>query len=146
MTAPSAPDVDSVASLNDVRSARSLIARIHIDDKVRDYIIELVRATRDPAAYGLAELGPFVEYGGSPRASIFLAIAARAHSFLRHRGFVTPEDVKAVGRDVLRHRIVLTYEAEADDVATDDIIARLFERMASPRLLRSIGIQPSFSA
>ncbi|HTM20246.1 MAG TPA: hypothetical protein VL172_07060, partial [Kofleriaceae bacterium] len=116
----------------EVLSARRVVGQIYIDDKIRDYIVELVQATRDPRAYGLHLLAPLVEFGGSPRATIYLAQAARAHAFLRHRGYVTPEDVKAIGADVLRHRIVLTYEAEAEEVSTEDVIRRVFEHIEVP--------------
>jgi MoxR-like ATPase len=132
MTEPQAVEIARVASLDDVRAARALIARIHIDDKVRDYIIELVRATREPAGHGLADIAHFVEFGASPRASIYLAVAARGHAFLRHRGFVTPEDVKAIGPDVLRHRVILTYEAEAEGMTADELVRRVFERVEVP--------------
>jgi MoxR-like ATPase len=132
MTATEQAEARAVASLDDVRAARELIARIHIDDKVREYIIDLVQATRAPGEYGLPELAPLIEYGASPRATIFLAVGARAHAFLRHRGYVTPDDVKAVGLDVLRHRIILGYEAEADEVRASELVARIFERIEVP--------------
>jgi MoxR-like ATPase len=109
-----------------------VVGGIYIDDKVRDYIVHLVHATRNPRAYGLTELAPLIDYGASPRATLFLAIAARAHAFLRHRPYVTPDDVKAIGLDVLRHRVVLTYEAEAEEITTEDVIRRVFERIPSP--------------
>ena len=93
-----------------------------MDQKVVDYIVDLVRATRDPGLVGLNDLKPLVAFGGSPRASIALAQAARAHAFLRERSYVVPEDVRALAPDVLRHRIVLTFEAEAEDVTTDDVV------------------------
>jgi MoxR-like ATPase len=92
---------------------------------VVDYIVDLVRATRDPGLVGLTDLKPLIAFGGSPRASIALAQAARAHAFLRDRAYVTPEDVRALAPDVLRHRIVLTFEAEAEDVTTDDVVSRV---------------------
>ena len=101
--------------------------------KLKDYIVEVVFATREPGAQkGLKELSNLIEYGASPRASIALALAARAHAFLRHRGYVTPEDVKAVGPDVLRHRVVLTYEAEAEEVTAERIVRRVFEVVEVP--------------
>jgi MoxR-like ATPase len=115
-----------------VLSARRVVSQIYIDDTLRDYIVDVIQATREPRAYGLAELAPLIDFGASPRASIYLAMAARAHAFLRHRGYVSPEDVKAVGHDVLRHRIVLTYEAEAEEITSEDIIRRLFEHVEVP--------------
>ena len=132
ITAPRVAEAEPVASLDDVRGARELIGQIHIDDKVRDYIIDLVQASRDPAHYGMDDIAPLIEFGASPRATIYLAVAARAHAFLRHRGFVIPEDIKAIGQDVLRHRVILTYEAEADEIAAEDIVLRLFEGIEVP--------------
>src|SRR5207237_1125109 len=99
------------------------VADVYIDPKVKEYIVTLVLATRDPAQSGLKELAGYIEYGASPRASIYLNLAARAHAFLRHRGFVTPEDVKAVAYDVLRPRVSLTYQAEAEQLTSDEIRA-----------------------
>jgi MoxR-like ATPase len=132
MTSPVVPSSSRVSSLEQVRSARKVVGQIYIDDTIRDYIVDVIHATREPRAYGLAELAPLVEYGASPRASIYLAMAARAHAFLRHRGYVSPEDVKAVGQDILRHRIVLTYEAEAEEISSEDVIRRLFEHVEVP--------------
>ena len=112
--------------------ARGVIAQVYIDDKIKDYIVDVVCATRDPAAYGLKDLRTLIEYGASPRASIFLNNAARAHAFIKRRGYVTPEDIKAIGADVLRHRVSLTYEAEADRVTSEDVVRRLFEHVQVP--------------
>jgi MoxR-like ATPase len=111
--------------------ARKVVRDIYTDERVRDYIVDIVFATREPQK-GLKELAPLIEYGASPRASIALNLAARAHAFLRHRGYVTPEDVKAVGPDVLRHRIVLSYEAEAEEVTAEEIVRRVFEVVEVP--------------
>ena len=132
MTSPVVPSASRVSTLEQVRSARKVVGQIYIDDTIRDYIVDVIHATREPRAYGLGELAPLVEYGASPRASIYLAMAARAHAFLRHRGYVSPEDVKAVGQDILRHRIVLTYEAEAEEISSEDVIRRLFEHVEVP--------------
>jgi MoxR-like ATPase len=132
MTSPVTPISSQVSSLEQVRSARKVVGQIYIDDTIRDYIVDVIHATREPRAYGLGELAPLVEYGASPRASIYLAMAARAHAFLRHRGYVSPEDVKAVGQDILRHRIVLTYEAEAEEISSEDVVRRLFEHVEVP--------------
>jgi MoxR-like ATPase len=115
-----------------ILSARSAIAGLYMDQKVVDYIVDLVRATRDPGLVGLTDLKPLVAFGGSPRASIALAQAARAHAFLRDRAYVTPEDVRALAPDVLRHRIVLTFEAEAEDVTTDDVVSRVLGAVRVP--------------
>jgi len=103
-----------------------------MDQKVVDYIVDLVRATRDPGLVGLTDLKPLIAFGGSPRASIALAQASRAHAFLRDRAYVTPEDVRALAPDVLRHRIVLTFEAEAEDVTTDDVVTRILGAVRVP--------------
>jgi MoxR-like ATPase len=132
MTAPVAAVATQVSSPEEVLSARRVIGQVYLDEKIRDYIVNVVHATREPRAYGLAELADFIEFGASPRASIYLNLAARAHAFLRRRGYVTPEDVKAVGADILRHRIILTYEAEAEEIKSEDIIRRLFEQVEVP--------------
>jgi MoxR-like ATPase len=115
-----------------ILAAREAIAALYMDQKVVDYIVDLVRATRDPGLVGLSDLRPLVAFGGSPRASIALAQAARAHAFLRERAYVVPEDVRALAPDVLRHRIVLTFEAEAEDVTTDDVVTRVLGAVRVP--------------
>jgi MoxR-like ATPase len=112
--------------------ARDVVKDIYVDDRIKDYIVDVVQTTRDPSARGLRDLAHQIEYGASPRASIALALAARAHAFLRHRGYVTPEDVKAIGPDVLRHRIALSYEAEAEQLTTDHVVRRVFEAVEVP--------------
>ncbi|MFW5950675.1 MAG: AAA family ATPase [Gemmatimonadota bacterium] len=124
--------LDRVASPEEVLAARAEIAGLYVDDKITDYIVDLVHASREPAAHGIGALAPLIEYGASPRASIFLAVAARAHAFLDGRGYVLPEDVKAIGPDVLRHRIITTYEAEAEEVTSDDLVRRIFEAVEVP--------------
>jgi len=122
----------AVATPRQIAEARSVLSQIYIDEKIRDYIVNIVHATRDPKAYGLAELADFIEYGASPRASIYLNLAARAHAFLRRRGYVTPEDIKAIGVDVLRHRVILTYEAEAEEMTSEQVVRKLFEHIEVP--------------
>ena len=126
------PRARKVIAPEQIASARRVVHQIYIDEKVKDYILSIVFATREPAQSGLKDLEDFIEYGASPRASIYLSLAAKAHAFLRHRGFVTPEDVKAVGFDVLRHRISLTYEAEAEELTPEKIIQRVFDRVEVP--------------
>jgi len=123
---------DGVIAPSQILDARNIVKEIYIDDKIKEYIIDVVLATRDPKKYGIASLEGFIEYGASPRASIALNLASRAHAFLRHRGYVTPEDVKAVGPDVLRHRIILTYEAEAEEVSSEDVVKKVFEAIEVP--------------
>ena len=113
------------------RRAR-VVGSIYIDDRVRDYIVHIVQATRKPRDYGLAELAPLIEYGASPRATLCLALAARAHAFIRHRAYVTPDDIKAIALDVMRHRVVVTYEAEAEEVSSEDVVRRVFEYLPVP--------------
>jgi len=129
LTPPVARPVVTPAQLAE---ARSTVHRIYMDDRVKDYIVSIVFATRDPRGHGLPELAGLVEYGASPRATLFLALAARAHAFLRRRGFTTPEDVKAVAYDVLRHRITLTYEAEAEEVTPEKVVSRVLEKIEVP--------------
>ena len=112
--------------------ARESIAHVIMDEKINDYIVDVVIATRDPKRAGMKDLSGMVAHGGSPRASIALNLAARAHAFVKHRGYVTPEDVKAVGPDVLRHRIILTYEAEAEEITSEQVVKRIFETVEVP--------------
>ncbi|MDQ3367724.1 MAG: MoxR family ATPase [Myxococcota bacterium] len=126
------PAASEVATVDQVRQARRVVAKIYIDDRVRDYIVHIVQATRRPREYGLAELAPLIEYGASPRATLCLASAARALAFIRHRAYVTPDDIKAIAMDVLRHRVALTYEAEAEDVTPEDVVRRVFEYLPVP--------------
>ena len=121
-----------VITPQELLEARKIISQVYVDDKVKDYIVEVVFATRQPEKHGLKDLAPLIEFGASPRASIALNFAARAHAFLRHRGYVTPEDVKAVGPDVLRHRLVLTYEADAEEVTAEQVVRRVFEVVEVP--------------
>ena len=132
MAAAELPTLREVCTIDQLRAARRVVGSIFIDDKVRDYIVHVVHASRDPRAYGLHELGPLVEYGASPRATLCLAVAARAHAFLRHRAYVTPDDVKAIALDVMRHRVVITYEAEAEEITSEDVIRRVFEHIPVP--------------
>ncbi|MEX0692114.1 MAG: MoxR family ATPase [Gemmatimonadales bacterium] len=124
--------VATVAEGADLLRLRKQVSELYMDQRVVDYIVDLVRATRTPQAVGLADLKPLVAFGASPRASIYLAQAARAHAFLRGRSYVVPEDVKALAPDILRHRVLLTFEAEAEDVTADDLIGRLLEAVAVP--------------
>ncbi len=115
-----------------VRELRALVRSLYVDERIRGYLVELVAATRDPKAYGLADLSGFVSYGASPRATLALLATARAHAFLQGRGYVVPEDVKEVAPDVLRHRVLLSYEAEAENVSSDQVVSRILERIEVP--------------
>ncbi|MFC1485553.1 AAA family ATPase [Candidatus Latescibacterota bacterium] len=124
--------VKPVIDLSQIKHLRTVVNSIYIDEKLKHYILDIVFATRYPAKSDLAKLAGLIEWGASPRASIYLALAAKAHAFLRGRGYATPEDVKSVGPDVLRHRIILTYEAEAEEMTTDNIIRTIFENVKVP--------------
>ena len=126
------PAISPVVEPADIVKARELCRSIYVDPKLKDYILDLVFATREPEKYGLAELRPLIRFGASPRASIFLTVAVRAMAFLRRRGFVIPEDVKELAADVLRHRIMLTYEAEAEEMTTDDVVQRILGAVEVP--------------
>jgi MoxR-like ATPase len=132
MTSAVVARAEPVATPQHIAEARSVLSQIYIDEKIRDYIVNIVHATREPKSYGLGELAVFIQYGASPRASIYLNLAARAHAFLRRRGYVTPEDIKAVGVDVLRHRVILTYEAEAEEMTSEQVVRKLFEHIEVP--------------
>lgn len=132
MTGATIPAVQPVVSPQELLHAREVVRSIYIDGKIKDYILDLVLATRDPAGYGMADLKPLIAFGASPRAGLALIGAARANAFLEGRGFVTPEDVKEVTHDVLRHRVLITYEAEAENVTSDDIIRRVLDFTAVP--------------
>ncbi len=126
-----APVVAAVINKEDIARLRTLSRRIYMDVKVEEYIVNLVAATRDPAAFGLP-INHLIQYGASPRATIFLAMAAKAFALLAGRGYVTPQDVKTIGMDVLRHRVTITYEAEAEDKTPEDIIRQIFDTVAVP--------------
>jgi MoxR-like ATPase len=121
-----------VTGEEEVLKCRQLVNDIYMDDKLLDYIVNLVAATRDPAGAGIKDLANLIEYGASPRTSISLAKASKAHALLRGRGYVTPEDVKAVGMDVMRHRIILTYEAEAEEIKSENVVQRVFDSVEVP--------------
>ena len=129
---PDPMEVKHVVTPAQILEARKIIGQVYVDEKIKDYIVDTVAATRDPRKAGMKDLADMVSHGASPRASISLNIAARAHAFVKHRGYVTPEDVKAVGPDVLRHRIIRTYEAEAEEVSSEHIVRRIFETVEVP--------------
>jgi MoxR-like ATPase len=124
--------VAPILSTEDIIKARNIVRDVYIDEKIERYIVDIVFATREPEAYGLEELKPMIQFGGSPRASINLALAARAYAFIHRRGYVIPEDVRAVCYDVLRHRIGLTYEAEANNMTTEDVITEVLNAVQVP--------------
>ena len=125
-------NIKPLVSSDKIIESQSLINNIYVDEKVEDYALNLIFATRNPSEYGLNDLGNIIDFGASPRATINLIRSAKARAFIEHRGFVTPEDIRYIGSDVLRHRIILTYEAEAEEITSDDIINRLFEVIEVP--------------
>ncbi|AYD46415.1 MAG TPA: MoxR family ATPase [Arachidicoccus soli] len=124
--------VNAVVTLDEIREARELVDQIYMDEKIEKYILDIVFATRYPEQYGLDALKPFISYGGSPRASINMALAGKAHAFMQQRGYVIPEDIKAICKDVLRHRIGITYEAEAENITSENIIDDILKTVQVP--------------
>jgi len=124
-------DIKAVIKPEQIAEVRSVVDEIYIDEKIKDYIVDIVCATREPSKYGI-EMANFINYGASPRATIYLAIAAKAHAFIQQRGYVTPQDVKSIGPDVLRHRVIVSYEAEAEDKTSEDIIKTIFDNIEVP--------------
>jgi MoxR-like ATPase len=120
-----------VIAPDEIIRVREIVKEVYVDDRIKDYIVRLVCATRNPQELNL-DVKDLIQFGASPRATIYLAQASRAHAFIKGRGFVTPEDIKAVGMDVLRHRIILTYEAEAEEITTESVISRIFDAVAVP--------------
>jgi MoxR-like ATPase len=125
------PDIKPVVTTADILAARRVVDAIYLDDKVKQYIVDIVFATREPQAYKLA-VADYIEYGASPRATIYLALAAKAYAFLKGRGYVTPQGVKSIGMDVLRHRVLVTYEAEAEEITAEALIQRIFDYLPVP--------------
>ncbi|TSA23681.1 ATPase [bacterium] len=125
-------NVKKIIKPKDVLNTRALVNDIYVDEKIKEYVLNIVFATRSPEEYGLKDISEFIEYGASPRASIYLVRAAKANAMLDQRGYVSPEDIKEIGRDVLRHRIILTYEAEAENVTSEDIVDRIFDEIEIP--------------
>jgi MoxR-like ATPase len=124
--------VDAVIHPEDILRARKSVLKVYMDQRIEKYIVQLVFATRNPENYGLEQLAQWIQYGASPRASIFMAHASKAHAFMQHRGFVIPDDVQNVCKDILRHRIGLSYEAEAENINQDDIISRILSKVEVP--------------
>ncbi len=132
MSGDSIPEIQRVVAPEEIEKAASVVRQVYVDDKIKQYIVDVVFATREPQKFGLERLKPLISWGASPRASLFLLNAARAHAFLKHRGYVIPEDIKAVAMDVLRHRVILTYEAEAEELTAEDIIRQIFDEVEVP--------------
>jgi len=132
MTGAVLPEVEPVVQPTDLIYARQVVNQIYVDEKIKEYILDLIFATRQPEQTGLADLKPLIEFGASPRATIYMVMAARAHAFLQGRGFVTPEDIKQVAPDILRHRVVVSYEAEAEEITSTDIVQRVLDQIEVP--------------
>lgn len=132
MTGASVPKVRSVVNPTDILRARQVVRTIYVDDRIKDYVLDLIIATRNPSGHHLASLQPLIAFGASPRAGIFMIQAARAHAFLKGRGYITPEDIKQIAPDILRHRIMTTYEAEAEEIKSSDIVQRILDHIEVP--------------
>jgi len=128
----SSDPIKPVVKPKQILDAQKTINDIYVDEKVEDYVLNLVFATRKPDDFGLDDLSQLIEYGASPRATINLILASKARAYLEHRGYITPEDVRYVGKDVLRHRVILTYEAEAEEMTSEDVVQRLFDSIEIP--------------
>ncbi len=125
-------EINTVVTPDKVMAAREIVDMVYIDDKIKDYIVDIIFATREPEKYGLAELTNMIQFGASPRATIALTLAAKAHAFLAGRGYVVPQDIKDLALDVLRHRIIVSYEAEAEGVSSEDIVCKVLNKVAVP--------------
>ncbi len=125
-------EISPIIEPREILSCREIVNQVFVDDKLYDYVANLVFATRDPQAFGLKDLTNLIEYGASPRASIYLIQAAKAHAFLQGRGYVTPQDIKVMGPDVMRHRVLISYEAEAQNMNSDDLLQRIFDKVDVP--------------
>jgi MoxR-like ATPase len=132
MAGESVPEITPVVTPEQLSKASAIVKQVYVDEKIKQYIVDVVFATREPEQCGLGRLKPLISWGASPRASLFLLMAARAHAFLKHRGYVIPEDIKAIAMDVLRHRVILTYEAEAEELSPEDIIRQIFDEVEVP--------------
>ena len=131
MTRVDIPATSPVVSPADIEKAKKVVHEVYVDPKIENYIIDIVFATRNPGDYGL-DLTDLIAYGASPRASIYLSLAAKAHAFLSRRGYVTPEDVRSIGMDVLRHRVIVTYEAEAEEISAEDVVRKILNKIEVP--------------
>ena len=125
-------EIKTVVKPEQILSARSVLNELYIDDRVEQYIVDLVLASREPEKYKLSKLSSLIEFGASPRASINLNLAARAHAFVEHRAYITPEDVRSIAMDVMRHRIAITYEAEAEEISSEDLVQRILDTVEVP--------------
>ncbi|NLP10529.1 AAA domain-containing protein [bacterium] len=132
MTASELPQAGAVVTPEEILRAKKVVHEVYIDPKIENYIVDIVFATRKTKEFGLEELTDLIAYGASPRASIYLSMAARAHAFLRRRGYVTPEDVRSIAMDVLRHRVIVTYEAEAEEITAEEVVRKIINKIEVP--------------
>ncbi len=132
MTGAPLPEIKAVTRPEQLLHAREIVRQIYVDEKIKNYILDLIFVTRYPAENGFKDLAPLIEFGASPRATIYLIMAARAHAFLQGRGFVTPEDIKSIALDVLRHRVIISYEGEAEEISSTDVIQTILDRVEVP--------------
>jgi MoxR-like ATPase len=132
MTGAALPEIKVVTRPEQLLHAREIVRQIYVDEKIKNYVLDLIFATRYPAENGFKELAPLIEFGASPRATIYLIMAARAHAFLHGRGFVTPEDIKSIALDILRHRVIISYEGEAEEISSTDVIQTILDRVEVP--------------
>ena len=132
MTRADIPSANPVVTPQEIVRAKRVLHEVYVDPKIENYVVDIVFATRNPGDFGLDELSELIAYGASPRASIYLILAAKAHAFLRRRGYVTPEDVRSIGMDVLRHRIIVTYEAEAEEITPEDVVRKILNKIEVP--------------
>ena len=132
MSGNGVPSAERVVDAARVLRAREVVDRVYLDPRAKEYVLDVVRATREPGAMGLAALIPLISYGASPRAAIALVRAAKAHAFMEGRGYVAPADIKGLAHDVLRHRVILTYEADAENVTVDEVLTRILDTVPVP--------------
>lgn len=132
MTGAALPVVKPVTTPEQLLRAREIVRGIYVDEKIKDYVLNLIFATRYPKENGLTDLAPLIDFGASPRASIYLIMAGRAHAFLQGRGYVTPEDIKSIALDILQHRVIISYEAEAEEISSVDVVRRILEQVEVP--------------
>jgi MoxR-like ATPase len=132
MTSGKEIKVNKITSPAKILNARSVVSEVYIDEKIKNYIVDIIFATRNPEEYGLKDLKNLIAYGASPRATIYLATVAKAYAFIQGRGYVIPEDIKSIGNDVLRHRVIVTYEAEAENTTSEEIIKNIFDHIEVP--------------
>ncbi|MDM8521300.1 MoxR family ATPase [Anaerolineales bacterium HSG6] len=132
MTGLALPTIAAVTTPEQLMRAREVVRKIYVDEKIKNYVLDIIFATRNPVENGLTDLAHLIDFGASPRATIYMIMAARAHAFLQGRGYVSPEDIKSIALDILRHRVVISYEAEAEEISSEEVVRRILERIEVP--------------